>query len=135
MRAIDRDLHRVSTKALLYTPNYSHILVMHMFPGTHEEMFALPGGHVDAGEVPDQTIHRELDEELGIKVDDLQHVDFFMHVNGKIILAYQSTLPYDTVFHPSKPHKEIGIWLTKPEFEALSIEPNYKRAALEHWRE
>lgn len=130
-----RDLHRVSTKALLYTPDKTKILVMHMFPGTNHEMYALPGGHIDAGEVPDDTIIREIQEELGISISGLKHVDFFVHINGKIVLAYKGMLAADTEFAPTIPKKEVGVWMSRSEFEAIEIEPSYKRLALEHWND
>lgn len=128
-----RDLHRVSTKAAIFTPDFTRVLVMHMVPGTEPAIYGLPGGHVDAGEVPDMTIARELHEELGISAPELKHVDFFMHENGKIVLAYEGNLPYDTEFHPSNPAKEVGVWLTKAEFETITIDPGYKRLVLRNW--
>lgn len=36
---------------------------------THPGQWALPGGRVDAGETPEQTALREMDEEIGLKLD------------------------------------------------------------------
>ena len=128
-----RDLHAVSTKAIFYTPDSRYVLVMHMFRGTDHEKFGLPGGHIDAGEVPDAAMVREIREELGISMLNLQHIDFVTHQNGKIVLAYTGTLPHDTVFAPSHPEKEVGIWMNRGEFEQIAIEPSYKQLALAHW--
>lgn len=106
-----------------------------MFPDTSHEMYALPGGHVDAGEVPDNTIIREIQEELGITISGLRHIDFFVHSNGKIVLAYIGTLTSDTEFAPTIPEKEVGIWMSRSEFETISIEPMYKKLVLEHWND
>ena len=130
----ERDLHPVSTKVVFYTPDYSHVLAMHMFRGTDHELYGLPGGHIDAGEVPDQTIIREIEEELGIVVSDLQHIDFITHTNGKIVLAYKGSLPYDTQFSPSDPEKETGLWMTRDEFTAIKTQPSYKKIVLDHWQ-
>lgn len=129
-----RDLHRISTKAAIFTPDYSHVLVMHMVPDTTPAIYGLPGGHMDKDEVPDETIVREIDEELGIVAPKLEHVDFFMHENGKVVLAYLGTLPYDIEFHPSNPRKEVGVWLTKADFKDIAIEPGYKKLVLDNWR-
>lgn len=129
-----RDLHRISTKAAIFTPDYSHVLVMHMVPDTSPAIYGLPGGHMDKDEKPDETIVREIHEELGITAPTLEHVDFFMHENGKIVLAYKGVLPFDSEFQPSNPAKEVGEWLTKSEFKAIAIEPGYKKLVLEHWQ-
>lgn len=129
----ERHLHRVSAKAAIFTPDRRYVLVMHMVPGTTPAIYGLPGGHVDEGELPDETIIREIREELGVEVSGLEHVDFFVHNNGKIVLAYSGTLSHDTKFEPSNPAKEVGEWLTQSEFEAITIEPGYKKLVLEHW--
>lgn len=134
MQPIERDLHRVSTKALIYTPDKTKALLMHMFPNSDKETYALPGGHVDAGEVPDETIVRELQEELGVIVPGLTHLDFFVHINGKIVLAYLGTFTEGAEFVSLEPEKEIGRWMTRAEVEAIqNIEPTYKKMILEHW--
>ena len=128
-----RDLHRVCTKAVIYTPNKSHVLVMHMYKGTSREMYGLPGGHIDAGELPDDTIVREIKEELGVTISGLRHCDFFVHENGKVVLVYIGTLPLDVNLVPSDPAKEIGTWLTREEFKAIVIDPGYNAITLNNW--
>lgn len=129
----ERHLHRVSAKAAIFTPDRHHVLVMHMVPQVTPAIYGLPGGHVDEGELPDETIVREIQEELGITVGHLEHVDFFVHENGKIVLAYTGTLSRDTSFQPSHPNKEVGEWLSKAEFEAIAIEPGYRKLVQELW--
>lgn len=128
-----RDLHRVTTKAVIYTPDASHVLIMYMYKGTDREMYGMPGGHIDQNEAPDETIARELHEELGITVFELHHADFFIHENGKIVLAYTAQLPYNAVLRPSDPAKEFGVWFTKIEFEHIKIESNYRNLVLNNW--
>lgn len=129
-----RDLHRVSTKAILFTPDKSHVLVMHMYKGTDREVFALPGGHVDEGEEPDETIIREIYEELGVQIPTpLTHLDFFIHESKKVVLAYIGTLAFDTPLAPPDPSKEYGVWLTKSQFEVTTLDAGYKRVIKENW--
>jgi 8-oxo-dGTP pyrophosphatase MutT (NUDIX family) len=56
---------RQATRAIVRAPDQSVLLVRFEFRnGTR---WALPGGGIDAGETPVQALHRELDEELGLR--------------------------------------------------------------------
>lgn len=91
---MSRDLHHVSAKIAIYSPDYTKVLLTEYLPGE----YGLPGGHLDTGESPEQAILRELVEELSITLTptDLTPRDFWRHPNGKIILGYTATLPEDT---------------------------------------
>ena len=60
------DRHQVSVKVALYSENGKYTLLMY-YP--RDDGFGLPGGHIDAGEMPDMALERELREELGITID------------------------------------------------------------------
>jgi 8-oxo-dGTP diphosphatase len=47
----------------------------HVMPGA----VALPGGHLEAGEQPDEALRRELEEELGIVPVDVVYVCTLLH--------------------------------------------------------
>jgi mutator protein MutT len=54
----------------------------------HPDQWALPGGRVDSGETPEQTALRELDEEVGLRVDVsavLGRLDEFVTRSGFVI--------------------------------------------------
>lgn len=127
-----RDLHPVSTKAALFSEDRKHVLVTKMFFEDGHIQYGLPGGHVDGDEQPDDTIRRELREELGIMVGALQRADFFRHHQGKIVLGYTALIRIDTPMAPSFPHQEIGVWQTEHEFRATSSEP-YTSFVLQCW--
>ena len=57
---------RIRPAALIIENNHVLLLAYHYEAGTK---FALPGGNVDSSENFDQTVRRELEEELGIEVE------------------------------------------------------------------
>ena len=57
--------------------------------------WALPGGYMDAGEMPEEALHRELDEEVGLDVTITRLLEIFpMESPGQpsrgIVLAYEA---------------------------------------------
>lgn len=98
------------------------------------DAWGLPGGHVKNGETPDEAIKREVYEECGVTSDDLRHTDFFMHSEGKLILAYVGTLGVDELNSPQENLEGIPKWLTREEFDALSdIETGYRKVVTDNW--
>lgn len=125
-----QDFH-VTTKAALYSDDGQQIVVTDYLD---RGQFGLPGGHIDKGEHPDQAMARELEEETGLKNVTLQRRDFFLHVNGKLVLAYVGTLPLDTTFSDRDTDgTSRARWMTKAEFGQVDIEPGYRKFALENW--
>jgi len=56
---------REAVRAIVLTPDEQVLLVRFEFPaGTR---WALPGGGIDVGETPEDALHRELVEELGLR--------------------------------------------------------------------
>ena len=120
---------RVTAKAALFNKDISKVLVIDI--GLYG--WGLPGGHVDEDETPDEAMARELYEECGVSSDDLRHADFFMHSEGKLVLAYEGTTRDEIVKSPQKNREGIPKWLTKDEFVEIDIEPGYKKLVLEAW--
>lgn len=102
---------RVSCKCALYSPDGSKVLLADY----GAVGYGLPGGHIDAGETPDQAMNRELKEELGIHVDTLQHRDFWMHHNGRLILGYTGTLSEDIVITHQAEEMRAAVWVAVDE--------------------
>ena len=99
-------------------------------------LYGLPGGHVDANEYPDETIARELMEELAITVEAPKRKDFFLRGDRgtSIILAYTAVAPKAIEVNPTDPDQEIGIWMTRDEVVALpNLSPAYKQFIIENW--
>jgi 8-oxo-dGTP pyrophosphatase MutT (NUDIX family) len=125
-----KKLFKVSTKIALFDQSKEHVLVIYM---DWDNDWGLPGGHVDEGETPQEAICRELMEECGIKADVIQKSDFFMHSNGKLILAYVGTTS-NTVLKSQQDNLEgMPKWLTRDEFEVVKIEPGYRELVLNNW--
>ena len=125
-----RTLFPVSTKAAIYSKDASHILVIYI---NKNKSWGLPGGHIEAGETPDQAIKRELMEECGLTIPHLQRRDFFLHSEGKITLAYTGVAPSHTLQSTQHNCEGIPTWVTRAEFATLTIEPHYKELVLAAW--
>jgi len=125
-----RTLHRVSTKALILNKEKDKILLIYM-PKNND--WGLPGGHVDEGEGLDRAIERELYEECGIKCDNLIRKDFFMHSDGKIILASIGILDNINIKSQQDGLEGIPKWLSREEFNKIQIESVYRDFVLNNW--
>lgn len=122
---------RVTTKAAIFSDDGNRVILIHM---TRNNAWGLPGGHVEDGENPDDTIKCELQEECGITVSKMKHGDFFMHSDGKVILAY-IVEPVNEVLHSEQDNLEgVPKWVTKSEFSNIeNIEKVYRDFILKNW--
>jgi len=127
-----RPKHVVSTKLALYSHDLASVLLMHYPVRGH---YGLPGGHVEPREDPNDTIRRELLEELTLTVDTLRRTDFFLRGgdHGPIILAFTGIAPSDVSVIPTDPKFEYGAWIAKDDIAAIDMSHEYKRYVLENW--
>jgi ADP-ribose pyrophosphatase YjhB (NUDIX family) len=128
------DLHEVSTKIALYSHDGEKVLVM-VYPA-RAGLHGLPGGHLDAGELPAEALVRELDEELGVSIDTFEKKSFFLRNGdkGSVILAYIGTAPVDLVLNPSDPVKEFAVWMDADEIQLVeNMSDEYKKFVAENW--
>jgi len=97
--------------------------------------YGLPGGHVEPKENPNETIKRELYEELTLKLDTVKRADFFLRGgdHGPIILAFTSIAPVDVHIEPTNPKFEYGIWIAKDDVANINMSQEYIRFTLENW--
>lgn len=98
-------------------------LLVHRHAGRrlYPDVWDLPGGHVEPGETPDATARREIAEELGVTVVDLELVDVPVDVPGAITHTYVALRwlgePANLAPHE---HDAIG-WFTPAEAEGLTL--------------
>ncbi len=94
--------------------------------------FACPGGHIDEGEVPKETALREVFEETGIK---LQDVDFVCEEEVPWNYCRNATVHYWYLFKGKAPSEKISIneeeakslkWYNPEEIKKLEVEPVWK---------
>ena len=65
-------------KAILLTEDNRLLLLYRGISApTAPNTWTVPGGHVDEGEDPDETIYRELEEEIGYAPTELKKLDIF----------------------------------------------------------
>lgn len=112
-----RHVLRVTCKAALYTPDGSKVLLSEYSPGD----YGLPGGHIDEGETPDDAMQRELYEELGLQAPPLEHRDFWLHDNGKLILGYVGELPEETVLVIQEEELQNTVWMPVQEIRSQRV--------------
>lgn len=133
---IPQDQHPVSAKAAIYNEDATKVLIM-TYPDSRG--YGLPGGHLDAGETPDQAIRRELVEELGTSADfNLEPRDFFVRTSEstvpKLILGYTGCIDEATLMvFESHDKNEQAIWMTREQLEATPIAQGYRAFVLKYW--
>ena len=91
----------------------------------------LPGGRLERGETPAQTVTRELEEELGAVIQVEALVDSWVYqVVGKevLILSYRAILESDlNTLAISSEHQDLG-WFGFDELEHLNLPDGYRRS-------
>lgn len=92
--------------------------------GVNSRLWEFPGGKVDAGEAPAESLAREFSEELGvgITVEELLATGSFSHRNMEFRLEAYRIVLASTDFQLHE-HEELG-WFTPEEAEALPLVPS-----------
>ena len=103
---------------------YGKILMTRRLPKAHlGGSWEFPGGKVELGEDPVNTLHRELKEELGIKIRDPQIYAVGHHcypTKEVILLVYECSLSEG---EPQALEVDGFQWMTPDEICALPLPP------------
>lgn len=123
-------LHPVVAKAVIVNSDGSKLLVLRK---NNRDEYSLPGGHIDAGEMPEDAMRRELFEECGVQATSLDRIDFFRLQNDKIVLAYRATIDTDTAVSQQGEKEGAPTWITPAELDDSNIDDLYKQLIADHW--
>ncbi|MBN6078688.1 8-oxo-dGTP diphosphatase MutT [Aggregatibacter actinomycetemcomitans] len=82
-----------------------------------------PGGKVDKGETPEQTLKRELEEEIGIVVLNAQLFERFEFEYPTKVISFFFYLVEEWVGEPFGREGQAGFWLAQNELDAGQFPP------------
>lgn len=96
---------------------------------TKDRRWELPGGRMNVGETPTETLHREVREELGVDVamGDIQ--DAFVRSEGDlthVLLVYRCSLIDDAPFQVDQKEVQDMRWISKDDdLSSIDFFPGY----------
>jgi len=102
------------------------VLMIRRGKSPSENLWSLPGGHVEFGEKLIDAARRELHEETGVEAGELSLVDFAEYMprkNNHYVLAVFTGLWHAGTPIASSDAAEAS-WLTPDEFEGLALTDN-----------
>lgn len=121
------DLFHLGIKAIIRN-KAGEILLLKVNPkklsGTHEPYWDIPGGRIERGHSVEETLRREVEEELG--VNELNNITYITtvlsniriplgtHDVGLLLAIYSCELDPTAALQLSDEHTEMG-WFTVPE--------------------
>ena len=125
MKDIPNTFYRISAKALILDDQKRFLLVRE-----ENGLWEIPGGGIDHGEHPIETIKREIIEEMGIEVLDVNPTIQYFVIAKALDNVWKSSVFYLTKlknleFTPTEECKEIRFF-TKEEAERVDTYPVVK---------
>lgn len=128
---VDDCLYRVAIRVLILQD--SKVLLV---KEAADNWWAFPGGGVDHGESIEATLHREVEEELGVPakevVSDFQiaYYNIGAIVNGvpRMNLYFKASVPEASLKQTD--HVAEWAWFTKDEFTKVDLNSSYDKAEL-----
>ncbi|GAB6096444.1 hypothetical protein JCM14469_26970 [Desulfatiferula olefinivorans] len=99
----------------------------------HAGMWDLPGGHVEDGESPDQCIVREMNEELGLDLDD---VSLFRIYDFEDRLEYVYVKAWDPDITTLKMTEGQGLrWFSEDDIRTTELAYGFNHVCLDFFNE
>lgn len=100
------------------------VLLCHRSPTRRwfPDVWDFPGGHVEVNEAPLDALARELQEELGIAIQDLRPEPLLLRVDGDLDLTVWVCTHWDGAIENRQPHEHDELkWFTKAELAHLTM--------------
>jgi mutator protein MutT len=116
----------------------THVLLCHRSPRRlwFPDVWDFPGGHVEAGEPPEDALRRELVEELGVELEDLGGGPVLRRIDaegGLDLTVWVSRRWRGTVVNRQpEEHDAIG-WFERDQLDELSFADTSYLALLQHF--
>ena len=121
MRIIKKTVHVVG--AIIENENKEILCALRGPEMTLPNYWEFPGGKIEVGESKEEALVREIDEELGCKIEVLQHVDDTTYEYEKVIVRLETYLSRIIVGTPKiSEHAEIK-WVPRKELNTLNWAP------------
>ncbi len=139
------DYPKLKAYAVLYNPERSHHLVWQgRDPNTGEVFQRLLGGHVEFGEYGRQAVIREIQEEVGVVLDDPQFLAVVENVfeyagapGHEVVFVYTATMPQPSPIPPEGgliDDNGIAVWAVWRPVQDEGWCPLYPEGLSEHLR-
>ena len=114
--------HRGSVAVLAVDDQGRVVLVRQYRHPVEQRVWELPAGRLDAGEEPEQAACRELEEEVGLKPQNLEKVGFFYTTPGFCDEAMHLFRTSDLTPVPPRPQEDERLeirWFTSQEIRGM----------------
>ncbi len=101
------ELHEKSAWGIVYRKQWwkIYILLLAWKNARGDTEYVLPKGHIEDDETVMETALREISEETGFDVEDLEVIKFMNTINYSFLAAYKKWKP--------KIHKEVALFLVR----------------------